>query len=143
MGLPHRLPGPTFRRETPVDSLRHIFATQVGDVTCVSLKKHQMAEDEIVQMADEVIGLVDGGCRKLAFSLGPEALQCLYSVFLAKLVMFQRVLRERGGAMKLCDVTPEVRGVFEACRLAELFDFAPDGPTALAAFAKQGGQPGT
>ena len=125
-----------------MDSFRHILATQVGDVTCVSLRKHQLAEDEVVQMADEVMALVEGGCRKLVFSLGPGALQCLYSVFLAKLVMFQRVLRERGGAMKLCDVTPEVRGVFEACRLTDLFDFAADSLAALAAFAAEGGQAG-
>ena len=90
-------------------------------------------------MADEVLALIDGGCRKMVFSLGPGALQCLYSVFLSKLVMFQRVMREHGGAMKLCDVTPEVREVFEACRLNELFDFAPDQSAALAAFATDSG----
>jgi anti-anti-sigma factor len=122
--------------------LRHIIATQAGDVTCVNLRKHRLQEDEVEQMADEIAGLIDGGCRKLVFSLGPEAVQCLYSVFLAKLVMFQRLLRERGGAMKLCDVTPEVRGVFEACRLHELFEFAPDRRSALAAMAGESGQAG-
>jgi anti-sigma B factor antagonist len=122
--------------------LRHITADQVGDVTCVALTKHRLAEEEIVQLADEVVGLIDGGCRKLVISLGPSALECLYSVFLAKLVMFQRVLRERGGALKLCDATPEVHGVFEACRLHELFDFAPDKESAVAAFATEGGQAG-
>jgi anti-sigma B factor antagonist len=122
--------------------LRHIVVSQVGDVTCVSLRKHRLMEDEMLQMADEVSGLIEGGCRKLVFSLGPEALQCLYSVFLAKLVMFQRVLRERGGALKLCDVTPEVRDVFEACRLHELFDFAGDQASAVAAFAHGPGQAG-
>jgi anti-sigma B factor antagonist len=117
--------------------LRHIIADQVGDVTCVSLKRHRLSEDEILQMADEVIDQIDGGCRKLVFCLGPGALECLFSVFLAKLVMFQRVLRERGGAMKLCDVTPEVLGVFEACRMHELFDFVPTRADALAAFAKE------
>jgi hypothetical protein len=118
--------------------LRYLVVTQAGDVTCVGLRKPRLLEEEIMQMADEVTGLIDGGCRKLAFSLGPEALHCLYSVFLAKLVMFQRLLRERGGAMRLCDVTPEVRGVFEACRLHELFEFAPDQASAVAALAREG-----
>jgi anti-anti-sigma factor len=116
--------------------LRHLAATQVGDVTCVSLRKHRLSEDEIHQMADEVTGLIDDGCRKLVFSLGPGAVECLYSIFLAKLVMFRRLLRERGGSLMLCDVTPEVRGVFEACRLHELFDFAPDQAGAVAALAR-------
>ncbi len=122
--------------------LRHLLVSHVGDVTCVKLKKYHLLEDEVLQMADEVTGLIDGGCRKLVFSLGPESLHCLYSVFLAKLVMFQRLLRERGGSMLLCDATPEVRGVFEACRLHELFEFAPDRAGALAALTKEGGQTG-
>ncbi len=125
-----------------MNSPRHILATQVGDVTCVSLVKHRLAEEDLLQMTDEILALIDGGCRKMVFNLGPGALQCLYSVFLSKLVMFQRVMREHGGALKLCDVTPEVRDVFEACRLNDLFDFAPDQPTALAAFARDGGQGG-
>jgi hypothetical protein len=117
--------------------LRHITADRIGDVTCVSLKDHHLGEAEILRMADEVLGLIDGGCRRMVFSLGPGALECLYSVFLAKLVMFQRVLRERGGALKLCDATPEVREVFQACRLDDLFDFAPDRRSAAAALAQE------
>jgi anti-anti-sigma regulatory factor len=120
-----------------MNSPRHILPTQVGDVTCVSLVKHRLTEEELVQMADEVLGLIEGGCRKMVISLGPRALECLYSVFLSKLVTFQRVMREHGGILKLCDVTPEVREVFRACRLDDLFDFAPDQPTALAAFAPE------
>jgi anti-anti-sigma regulatory factor len=122
--------------------LRHITADRVRDVTCVSLKKHRLAEDEILEMADEVVGLIDGGSRKVLLSLGPGALECLYSVFLSKLVMFQRTLRARGGSLKLCDVTPEVREVFEACRLSELFDFTANRASGLAAFAREGGQAG-
>jgi anti-anti-sigma regulatory factor len=121
-----------------MNSPRHILASQVGDVTCVSFVKHRLAEEDIEQMADEVVALIDGGCRKMVLSLGPGALECLYSVFLSKLVMFQRVMREHGGALKLCDVTPEVREVFQACHLEELFDFAPDQPAALADFANGG-----
>jgi anti-sigma B factor antagonist len=121
-----------------MNSPRHIVATPVGDVTCVSLVKHRLSETEIGQMADEVLGLIEGGCRKMVLSLGPGAVQCLYSVFLSKLVTFQRVMREHGGTLKLCDVTPEVREVFQACRLDDLFEFVPDQPTALAAFADGG-----
>ena len=115
--------------------LQYLTADEVGDVTCIRLKKYHLQEHEVHQLADEVVGLIDGGCRKLVFTLGPESLHCLYSVFLAKLVMFQRVLRERDGGMKLSDVPPEVFAVFEACRLHELFEFAPTREAAVAAFA--------
>jgi len=117
--------------------LRHITVDHLGDVTYVGLKKHHLGESEVLELADEVVGLIHGGCRKMAFSLGPGALECLFSVFLAKLVMFQRVLRERGGALVLCDVTPEVLGVFKACRLDELFQFAPDRCGAAAALGQE------
>jgi hypothetical protein len=120
-------------------SPRHVFVSQVGDVTCVSLVKHRLGEPEIGQMADEVLGLIDGGCRKMIFSLGPGAVECLYSVFLSKLVTFQRVMREHGGTIKISDATPEVREVFKACRLDDLFEFAPDQPAALASFTNGGG----
>ncbi len=119
-------------------SPRHILVTRLGDVTCVALVKHRMTEEELTGMADEVTGLIDGGCRKLVISLGPGALECLYSVFLSKLVLFQRLMREHGGTMKLCDVTPEVKEVFQACRLDDLFEFTPDQSAALDAFAKAG-----
>ncbi len=126
-------------------SLRYINVEPVGDVMCVSLKKQRLTEQEVLELADEVVGLVDGGCRKMVFSLGAGALHCLYSVFLAKLVMFQRMLRERGGALKLCDATPEVREVFQACRLDDLFDFVPDRAAAAAALGSATGptQPGS
>jgi hypothetical protein len=115
---------------------RHIDVERHGDVFCVSLRNRRLSEKDIVETADEVISLIaDDGCRKLVFSLGPGSPEILYSVFLAKLVMIQRRLKEVDGRMKLCDVTPEVHGVFEACQLHDHFDFAEDKAAAIAAFA--------
>jgi hypothetical protein len=113
----------------------HINVEQYGDVFVVSLRSRRLLEKEIHETADEVVSLiVDEGCRKLIFSLGPGTPSFLYSVFLAKLVMFRRYLEERGGTMKLCDVTPDTYSVFEACKLHDYFDFLPDKAAALAAF---------
>lgn len=86
-------------------------------------------------MADELVELViDEGCRKLALSLGPKEPQFLYSVFLAKIVMVRRRLHEVGGTLKICYATDNVKSVFEACKLDDIFDFCPDFDTAVAAF---------
>ena len=79
------------------------------------------------------------GVRKgsLVLRLGPEPLDCLYSVFMAKLVRIRRHALEQGGALKLCDVHPHTRRVFEACHLDKYFDFAPDQETAVAALANR------
>ncbi len=118
-------------------SPRHIVVERKGDICFVRLRRPRMNEADILEMADEVIDLIKGqGCRKMTLSLGPGQLECLYSVFLAKLVMIRRIMIEAGGALKLCDATPETIGVFEACHLKELFDFVPDQATAVATFAE-------
>lgn len=112
---------------------RHLDIVRRGDVFCARLRQRQMEETDILEMADEMLTLVvDRGCRQLVLRLVPDALDCLYSVFLAKLVMIRRRLLECGGTLVLCDVTPQVLGVFEACHLKDYFQFAADQDAALA-----------
>jgi anti-anti-sigma factor len=112
---------------------RHIAVERKKDVFCVRLRRHQMEEADILEMADEVLSLInDQGCRKMVFSMGPEEVECLYSVFLAKLVMVRRQLVENGGALKISEASPDTIGVFEACHLKDLFDFVPDQETGVA-----------
>jgi hypothetical protein len=83
-------------------------------------------EAELADLNEEFLLLLDDGCRLMALSLGPESPLFLYSVFLARLVTLQRMLRERGGAMVLCELNQEVMRIFEACRLDLQFRFARD-----------------
>jgi anti-anti-sigma factor len=106
-----------------------------GDVYCVRLCQTRLDEPMIHELAAELRGLVaEGACRKLALSLGPEAPQCLYSMFLAKLITLQRLLREQQGELVLCHAQPTVRRIFEACCLDQLFQFVPDFEAAVAHF---------
>jgi anti-anti-sigma factor len=115
---------------------RHFVVDRRQDVFCVRLRHHQMDEPSLYELANELIALVeDEGCRKLALSLGPPAPECMYSVFLAKLMTLQRILREHGGAMLLCGASPEVYSIFDACHLADQFTFLPDFDAAVAHWA--------
>jgi hypothetical protein len=116
---------------------RHIVVERQGDVFCVRLRHHRMDESDILEMADELVSLIDKeGCRKMVLSLGPGPVDCLYSVFLAKLVMVRRLLAEREGHFKICEALPQTIGVFEACHLKEYFDFVPAVATAVAELSK-------
>jgi anti-anti-sigma factor len=116
-----------------MDRYRYVTVERQGDVYCVRLRRARLDEGEIYQLADELIDLcLVQGCRKLALSLGPEPPDCMYSVFLAKLITVQRTLHEHRGEMVLCEVGPAVRTIFEACRLDRQFRFAPDFATAVA-----------
>ena len=105
------------------------------DVFCVRLPHRRLTETEVHELADELVVLIaDDGCRKLALALGPKDPEFLYSVFLAKMVMVRRRLREMGGGLKICYASTNVQSVFEACKLEEMFDFCPDFDAAITAF---------
>jgi hypothetical protein len=108
-----------------------------GDVCCVRLRKPRLEESEIYALSDELAALcTEHHSCKLALSLGPVPPDCLYSVFLAKLMTVQRVLREHNGDLVLCDVNPQVRATFEAVHLAQEFTFVADFNAAVAHWAK-------
>src|SRR5215472_13624107 len=112
---------------------RFIEVERRGDVFCVRLRQTRLDEMMIHELAGELRSLVlDDACRRMALSLGPGSPECLYSVFLAKLISLQRVLREHEGELVLCQVQPEVRHIVEACCLERLFQFLPDFDAAAA-----------
>lgn len=104
-----------------------------GDVFCTRLCQTQLDELKVHDVAAELRRLIsEDACRKLALSLGPQAPECLYSVFLAKLITLQRVVREQKGELVLCNVPDSVHSIFEACGLDQLFRFLPDFDAAVA-----------
>ena len=111
---------------------RHLLVERHGAVACVRLAQPRLIENEIHELALELIHLArEGGCPRIALSLGPQTPECLYSVFLAKLISLRRRLKELGGGLKLCECTPQVIDIFEACALLDHFDIVADPATAL------------
>lgn len=103
---------------------RYLDVEQQGEVSCVRMRQSRLDETQIYEATAELIELVtDGGCRRMVLALGPERPECLYSVFLAKLVTLQRELTQRGGKLLLFDASPEVRSIFAACGLEDRFHF--------------------
>jgi hypothetical protein len=105
---------------------RLIDVERLGDACSVRLRDRRISEDRIHELADELLEASSSGCQTLALSLGPQPPECLYSIFLSKLVTVQRALAERGAKLVLCEVRPEVKAIFEACRLDTQFRFAVD-----------------
>jgi hypothetical protein len=114
---------------------RHIVVARRDGAFCVRLRPRHLPEESIYELFEELLGLVHlEGCRRMALSLGPENHEFLYSVFLAKLITVQRVLHEQGGELILCEATPEVHTIFEACKLDGQFRFMATFDDALAAW---------
>ncbi len=112
---------------------KHLIVERQGEVWCARLVAPRIAEDQLEELGDEFAQLVNDGCYKLVLSLGPHGPECLYSVFLAKLVTLHRRLQANSGALRLAEVGPEARDIFAACHLDQLFHFAPTTAAAVAA----------
>jgi anti-anti-sigma factor len=109
-----------------------------GSVTTVRIVPRRLDEPVIEALGDELTSLIEQDrCRWIVLSLGPGNLECLFSIFMAKLVGLQRRLQEHEGALILCDVSPDVMTVFEACRLKSYFEFAPDRAAAVEAMKRK------
>jgi hypothetical protein len=111
---------------------RHIDAELHDNIACVRLSQLRLDEQEIGRLFVEVFDLaVSKGCTRVALCMGPQTPECMYSVFLAKLIALQRRLNERGGGLKLCQCTQQVVEILDACVLLDRFDLVPDVETAL------------
>jgi anti-anti-sigma factor len=111
---------------------QHIDVKRNGDVFCVRLRRHRLNEVELPEMCGELTHLVQSAeCKKMVLSLGPPDLECLYSIFLARLVNLQRRLQEAGGALRLAHASAETLRIFDVCRLVQLFRFMPDEDAAV------------
>jgi anti-anti-sigma factor len=61
--------------------------------------------------------------------------QFLSSAGVGKLILIQRRIKERGGELVLCDMTPSTIDVFRVAHLQDYFRIFPDVTSALAAFS--------
>jgi hypothetical protein len=113
---------------------QHLEFRDQGGVFCVRIDKTMLHEDGLEPLGAELARLIDEeGCRKMVLSLGPGDLDCLYSVFLAKLVTLQRRLEAFGGTMALAEASDNTQGVFRAMGLERHFKFYPDQAAAVQA----------
>jgi anti-anti-sigma factor len=114
---------------------QHLDYQEQDGVFCVRLKGGNFHEEGLENLSAEMARLIDEeGCRKMVLSLGPGDLECLYSVFLAKLINLQRRLEGVGGSVVLSEVSTNTQDVFRATGLDRFFKFFPDQASALQSF---------
>jgi anti-anti-sigma factor len=113
---------------------RQLEVEQVADVFCVRLRHARLDIGSLDELTAEMDRLVDEqDCRKMVISLGPEEPECMYSLFLAKLVSLQKRLQMAEGSLTIAEASKDVQKIFEVCGLESLFDFKPSRTAALAA----------
>lgn len=112
---------------------QQIDVEQRGRVACVRLKRRRLNDPDLQQLGDELTQLIADGCRRMAFSLGNDRLDCLYSDFLGILIRARRLLQEHGGQIHLCEAGPLNMDVLKYTRLTDLFTIDTDMDAAVQA----------
>jgi anti-sigma B factor antagonist len=77
---------------------------------------------------------IDGGHRQLIVDCGK--LTYISSAGLGVFMGFIEELREEGGDIKICGLTPKVEQVFDILGFHALYDIVPDVPAAVERFAE-------
>jgi len=118
-------------------SSRLIDVSKQEGAVCVRVRPEHLDELEVIAVADELqLVSQQKDCRKLIVSFDNRPIQCMYSVFLAKLITVQRRLAVHDAVLILAEVHPVIRSVFEACQLDTYFLFTKTVEEALALNAK-------
>ena len=101
---------------------RYLGVWKYGPVIAVRFGEHRILDELTVKrIADELYGVAgrpDCQCLLLNFA----SVEQLSSLMLGKLLMLRKKMESKGGTIMLCDIGPEVQDVFEATKLAQIFN---------------------
>ncbi len=123
-----------FVGRSPMSTKNRIRVTNVGEITAIQFVDRKILDESNIQeMGRELFGLVDDeGCEKLLLNF--SNVEFLSSAALGKLITMDKKVKAKSGALKLCNIRPEIYEVFAITRLNKLFDIHDDEADALATF---------
>lgn len=113
----------------------------VGDVRVLSvIGDITMKGTGVAQVADAVRGALQAGHHRFVLDLGH--VRYVDSAGLGEIVQAWSAVRNRGGAMKLLNVTKRLNDLLVVTRLLTVFDCFDEESAALASFDPRAGPPG-
>lgn len=113
---------------------RRLQVTDVNDVCVVRFRDQKIIEDiNIQEWGQELFHLVDAENRQKIL-LNFAGVDFLSSAALGKLITLDKKVKARSGALKLCNIRPEIYEVFAITKLNRLFDIRDEESEALAGF---------
>lgn len=129
-------------RERPVamsqETPRSFRVEQADDVTIVTAAVPQIVAENREELYELARQPADGSGRKRVV-LNLQNVPQIQSAAIAILINFQKRVREGGGALKICGVTPNVLAVFKLIKMDQVLDLAGTQQEAIDAFHGNGG----
>ena len=113
---------------------RRLEVENIGDVTVVNFVDKKILEEQNIQnIGEQLFALVEqDGLTKLLLNFGN--VEYLSSAALGKLITLNKKVKDAGGKLILCEITPQIYEVFEITRLDKFFRIEKDEQSALQAF---------
>ena len=113
---------------------RHLDVVKNGVVYVVRFSNGRILENTVIERtARELHQLADlEDCRNLLLNF--SGVTFLASSMLGKLLTLNKRMKAKDGLLKLCELAPEVRQLFEMTGLAHIFDIRSDETNGLLAF---------
>ncbi len=105
---------------------------RIGDVTVLLVPMEELDASNATEFKHDVAPLLDD-TTKLVLDL--SRLRFVDSSGLGVFISCLRKLNAKGGDLKLCGLTKQVRAVFELVRMHRIFDICPTRDDAVQAFA--------
>ena len=108
----------------------------VGDVTLLELSGRLVLDDGDTMLRDHVADLVGRGRLQIVVNLGEVTYidSCGLGVLISKLVS----VRNKGGDLRLLNLSPRSHRVFEICKLENVFEAFDSEADAVASFSRRG-----
>jgi anti-sigma B factor antagonist len=113
---------------------RRLEVEDSGDISVVNFVDKKILDEQNIQMiGDDLFRLVDElGRRKILLNFGN--VEFLSSAALGKLITMNRKVQAVRGKLILCNITKEIREVFEITKLDKLFTIVGDEASGLQGF---------
>ena len=113
---------------------RRLEVENIGDVTVVNFVDRKILDEQNIQViGEQLFSLVDElGRRKVLLNF--KNVEFLSSAALGKLITMNRKVQAVRGKLVLCNISKEIREVFEITKLDKFFKIMKEEQQALQAF---------
>ena len=113
---------------------RRIDVEDIGDVTVVKFIDKRILDEQNIQLiGEQMFELVDDeGNRKVLLNFAN--VEYLSIAALGKLITLNKKIRAVSGQLKLCNIRPEIKEVFEITKLNKVLQIYDEEETALESF---------
>lgn len=115
-----------------------LLSQQKDDVLIVQFTSQKILSDVLIaQIGRELLELADEADGKLLLDF--QGVTFMSSAMIGKIVLLNKKCKQNKTTIKLCNIAPSIKEVFEITRLNKVFSIYESLDDAIAAFGKKGG----